>query len=82
MLGCCEQVSAWALFHANATGVELTAEQEVCRGEVRLHVFLGFFLPMLYPQDRSVFTTLGRTAAVSGTRTKMKDLWTMYARPS
>jgi hypothetical protein len=44
--------------------------------------FLGFFFPTLYPQDRRVFTTLGRTAAVSGTRTNMKDLWTMYARPS
>lgn len=36
---------------------------------------LGFRLPMSQPQRRRVFTTLGVTAAVKGTRMKMKLLW-------
>lgn len=39
-----------------------------------LHYALGFRLPMFHPQPRSTLTTLGVTAAVSGTRRKMKDL--------
>lgn len=35
--------------------------------------FFGI-LPMLHPQDLSVFTTFGRTAAVSGTLRNMNDL--------
>lgn len=36
---------------------------------------LGFRLPMSQPQRRRVLTTLGVTAAVKGTRMKMKLLW-------
>jgi hypothetical protein len=44
---------------------------------------LGFFasrpvcglFPIFHPQPRNVLTTFGVTAAVSGTRRKMKDLW-------
>lgn len=39
-------------------------------------------LPIFQPHDRSVLTTLGVTAAVSGTRRKMKLLWIAYARAS
>lgn len=35
----------------------------------------GFLLPMFHPQPRRTLTILGVTAAVSGTRTNMKDLW-------
>lgn len=35
---------------------------------------LGFRLPMSQPQRRRVFTTFGVTAAVKGTRMKMKLL--------
>lgn len=35
---------------------------------------LGFRLPMFQPQRRRIFTTLGVTAAVKGTRRKMKLL--------
>lgn len=36
---------------------------------------LGFLLPICQPHDRKILTTLGVTAAVSGTRMKMKLLW-------
>jgi hypothetical protein len=35
--------------------------------------FFGI-LPMFHPQDLSVFTTFGKTAAVSGTLRNMNDL--------
>jgi hypothetical protein len=44
-------------------------------------VFAGAF-PMFQPQERRVLTNLGVTAAVRGTRMKMKDLWMAYARAS
>lgn len=37
-------------------------------------------LPMSQPQPRRTLTIFGVTAAVRGTRTKMKDLWMAYAR--
>jgi hypothetical protein len=43
--------------------------------------FFGSF-PIFQPQERSVFTIFGVTAAVSGTRTKMNDLWIAYANAS
>lgn len=36
---------------------------------------LGFLLPICQPHERRTLTTLGVTAAVSGTRMKMKLLW-------
>lgn len=39
-------------------------------------------LPKSQPQRRSTRTTLGVTAAVSGTRMKMNDLWMAYASAS
>lgn len=42
----------------------------------------GLILPICQPQDRRTLTTLGVTAAVMGTRTKMKVLWIAYARAS
>lgn len=39
-------------------------------------------LPICQPHDLSTLTTLGVTAAVRGTRTKMKLLWMAYARAS
>lgn len=41
----------------------------------------GLF-PIFQPHPLSVLTTFGVTAAVSGTRTKMKDLWIAYASAS
>lgn len=43
---------------------------------------LVFFLPICHPHDLSTLTTLGVTAAVRGTRMKMKLLWMAYARAS
>jgi hypothetical protein len=37
---------------------------------------------MFQPQPRRTLTTFGVTAAVRGTRTKMKLLWMAYARAS
>lgn len=42
---------------------------------------LGIF-PIFQPHDLSVLTTFGVTAAVNGTRMKMKDLWIAYANAS
>lgn len=39
----------------------------------------GFLFPISQPQPLSTFTTFGVTAAVKGTRKKIKDLWTAYA---
>lgn len=36
---------------------------------------LGFRFPMFHPQPRNVLTTFGVTAAVKGTRMKIKLLW-------
>lgn len=36
---------------------------------------LGLLFPMFHPQLLNVLTTFGVTAAASGTRTNMKDLW-------
>lgn len=43
----------------------------------RFNAFASFvvLLPISQPHDRRVFTTFGVTAAVSGTRRKMNDLW-------
>ena len=44
---------------------------------MNIHVSLGSFgllFPIFQPQPRNVLTTLGVTAAVMGTLTKMKDL--------
>lgn len=43
----------------------------------RFKAFASFVvrLPISQPQPRSILTTFGVTAAVRGTRTKMKDLW-------
>ena len=37
--------------------------------------FFGFRFPISHPQPLSTLTTLGVTAAVRGTRRKIKDLW-------
>jgi hypothetical protein len=42
----------------------------------------GVRFPISQPQPRSTFTTLGVTAAVKGTRMKMKLLWIAYASAS
>lgn len=42
----------------------------------------ALLLPISQPQPLSTLTTLGRMAAVSGTRTKMKLLWMAYASAS
>jgi hypothetical protein len=55
----------WRLVNKQERGIYLAA--------------LGVFLPIFQPQLRKVLTTLGVTAAVSGTRKKMKLLWTAYA---
>jgi hypothetical protein len=39
------------------------------------HLGFGVRLPMFHPHPLRVLTTFGRTAAVSGTRMNMKDLW-------
>lgn len=46
------------------------------QGDLRI----GF--PIFQPQDLSVLTTFGVTAAVNGMRTKKKLLWMAYARAS
>lgn len=43
---------------------------------------LGFRFPMSQPQRLSSLTTLGVTAAVNGTRRKIKLLWIAYASAS
>lgn len=40
----------------------------------RVYVFFGLRFPIFQPQCLKIFTTLGVTAAVSGTRMKMKLL--------
>lgn len=45
-------------------------------------IYLGFGFPIFHPHPRSVFTTLGVTASVRGTRRKKSDLCTPYARRS
>lgn len=42
----------------------------------------ALLLPISQPQPLSTLTTLGKMAAVSGTRTKMKLLWIAYASAS
>jgi len=42
--------------------------------ESLLHVDLGFLFPISQPHPLSVLTTFGVTAAVNGTRMKMKVL--------
>lgn len=42
--------------------------------ESLLQVDLGFLFPISQPHPLSVLTTFGVTAAVNGTRMKMKDL--------
>lgn len=43
----------------------------------RLRAFASFVVrfPISQPHPRNVLTTFGNTAAVRGTRMKMKDLW-------
>lgn len=41
---------------------------------IHLHFDFGVRFPMLYPQLRNVFTTLGVIAAVNGTLMKTNDL--------
>lgn len=48
----------------------------------RLVLVLGLRLPICQPHDRKTLTTFGVTAAVSGTRIKMKLLWMAYASAS
>lgn len=44
-------------------------------GSLKVHrLVLGFLLPICQPHERRTLTTLGVTAAVSGTRMKMKLL--------
>lgn len=45
-------------------------------------IFFGFRFPTSQPHPRRVLTTFGVTAAVKGTRTKMKLLWIAYASAS
>lgn len=46
------------------------------------HSNYAFFFPIFQPHDRSTLTALGVTAAVNGTRIKMKLLWMAYASAS
>ena len=50
----------------------------------RFNAFASFVVrfPISQPQPRRIFTTFGVTAAVRGTRMKMKDLWIAYANAS
>lgn len=62
------------------------------RGIVQDHLLTSFtafaasfapfrgLLPICQPHDLSTLTTLGVTAAVKGTRTKIKLLWMAYAK--
>lgn len=62
-----------------------------------VHLFLGFGglaalliafasfvvrFPISHPHPRRILTTFGVTAAVRGTRMKIKDLWIAYAKAS
>lgn len=42
----------------------------------------ALFFPIFHPLARRVLTILGVSAAVSGTRTNMNNLWMAYARAS
>lgn len=54
--------------------VRMVHMPEIHRENEDVHAVFGFLLPMSQPRPLKNFTTFGVTAAVSGTRMKMKDL--------
>jgi hypothetical protein len=56
--------------------------REECVNLTQVMGFLEDLRPMFQPHLRRVLTTDGNIAAAKGTRMKIKDLWTAYARAS